>query len=103
MAAISRDEIYELKDTLIFRTSRKSADLVGYFLNLFEDGQPLQEEVVYDWQELPPNGVPVKHIQQCLEEALAGGLVEERNGELFITEAGRVKADDVLPIEPKLG
>jgi hypothetical protein len=103
VVAISRNEIYKLKDRLIFKPRKKSTDLVGYFLHLFEDGQPLQDEAVYDWQELPPDGVPVKHIQQCLEEALAEKFIEEKNGEFYRTEAGKEKADEVLPMGPSMG
>jgi len=103
MAAISRKEIEELKDTLISNRKRRGADLVGYFLHLFENGKPLQKEAVQDWQDTPPDGVPAEHIKQCLKEALEEKFVEERGGEFFITEAGKEKAEEVIPIGPSIG
>jgi len=101
MVSISRKEIEELKDVHIVKTSKKSADLVGYFLHLFEEGKPLQREAVEDWRD-NITAVPAAHIKQCLKEALDEGYVEEMGGEIFITELGKKKAEDVLPIGPDL-
>jgi hypothetical protein len=99
MVAISRKEIEQLKDTLIFTKKQKTEDdAVAYFLNLLEDGQPLQKEDVQEWQELPPHGVQADYIRKCFEQAVAEGFIEDRNGEFFITDAGKEKAADGKPM-----
>jgi hypothetical protein len=103
MVAISRKEIDELKDILIFTKKQKVDDkAVGYFLHLFEDGEPLQRDVVEEWQELPPTGVQADYIRECFAQALKEGLIEDRNGEFFRTAAGKERSDEVLPEGPDL-
>lgn len=102
MTVITREEIYGLNDRLIHSRKNKSKDLVGCFLNLFVGEELLQSEAVYDWHEVEPDGVPAKHIQECFEEALKEEFIEDRNGNFFITDAGKTVADEVVPIEMRM-
>lgn len=98
MAAISRKEIDELKDTLLFKKKQKlNKKSVAEFLHLFEEGVPLQLDAVVDWQELPPAGVQADFIRECFAEALKEGFIEDRNDEFFITATGREKAEEAKP------
>lgn len=98
MAAITRKEIEELKDTLFFKKTQKlNNKSVAEFLHLFEEGEPLQLEAIVDWQELPPIGVQADFIRKCFEQALKEGFIEDRNDEFFITAAGREKAEEAKP------
>jgi hypothetical protein len=102
MVSISRKEIEELKDAHIVKASKKSADLVGHFLHLFKEDGPLQREDVEDWRD-DITAVPAAHIKSCLKEAFREGYIEEKGGEIFITQLGKEKAEDVLPIDPHIG
>lgn len=104
MVAITRKEIAELKDARIFSTTKTvDAKSVGYFLNLFEDGQPLQREAVLEWQDLPPNGLQADFIKKCFEQALKQGLIEDRDDEFHITRSGKEQAEDAAPEGPYIG
>ena len=99
MGAITRQEMEVLEDPLIVKKKKRKPDLVGYFLHLFEGDEPLQLEAVESLRdEVVPT--PAEHIRECFEEAEAEGWIEERDGEFFITEEGKQKAADTVPLEP---
>jgi hypothetical protein len=92
-----------LSDVLIQeKKRRRDPDLIGYFLHLFDDGEALEREVVEEWRD-SVSPIPAADIRACFKEALEEGWIVETERQFFITQSGKEKANEVLPIGPDIG
>ena len=102
MVAITKQQIMDLSDS--YGHARRMKDNpVGYFLTLFDDDQPLQEEILVEWQEGQGQPIQAAQIKQCFNAALAEGWIEERPDGIFITEEGKKVAEDAPPPKMDIG